>query len=105
MLHHRGNEGKPARDRWHSFRARARREAFSASEFSPIERAEFDLDADDPRSAGITGRDNPQTYDGDGREVDRIAGSPDPSSRVESPVHGPNPHRRRDRLLDIVEGR
>lgn len=81
MLHHKGNEGKPAWPRWHSFRDDARRDAFSEEEFGEIDQVTFDLEADDPRSAGITGEDNPDTYTGenttpgdqpdvDGRDLD-----------------------------------
>lgn len=52
------------------FRANARRTAFSAEEFDPIERERYDLD-----TAGITGEANPSTYItdpyGDQNSVDR----------------------------------
>jgi hypothetical protein len=38
MLHHKGNAGKPVDGEWHEFRDRARRTAFSAEEFSDVER-------------------------------------------------------------------
>lgn len=103
MQHERGNEGKPVWSEWHNFRERARRTAYSPEEFSAIDRTRYDLDNDDPRSANITGRDNPDTYDGDDTQIAKPAGQPDASKGMDDPIHGPNPHRRRDRLLDIVE--
>jgi len=64
MMHHRGNEAKPAERKWRAFRERARETAFSPEQFGGPTRAHYDLDNDDPRSAGITGQDNPETYRG-----------------------------------------
>lgn len=52
---------KPINSEWHEFRARARRTAFSPEEFSEGDQIEYDLD-----TAGITGADNPRSF-----EVDR----------------------------------
>lgn len=60
---HRSNQGKPAYQRWHDERRRARREAFSDEEFTGSEKVEFDLDNDDPLyPARIYGDQNPQTF-------------------------------------------
>ena len=65
MIHEKSNEGKSASAEWRAFRQRARENAFSPEEFSDIERTEYNLDSDDRLSpAGITGQDNPASYDG-----------------------------------------
>lgn len=47
---------------WHEQRAEARQNAFNVDEFSPTDRTKYDLD-----TAGITGEDNPRSY-----QVDRL---------------------------------
>lgn len=65
-MHSEKNNSKVVDPSWHEFRAKARRNAFSPEEFSPAERARYNLDSDDPVSpAGITGQDNPDTYTGE----------------------------------------
>lgn len=65
MIHEKANDGKVISSDWHRFRAEARRTAFSPEEFSQIERTEYNLDSDDRLSpAGVTGQDNPDSYDG-----------------------------------------
>jgi len=49
---------KRIRKDWHEFRIEARRNAFNVDEFGDTERIEYDLD-----TAGITGQDNPDSYD------------------------------------------
>lgn len=49
---------KRVRADWHEFRREARESAFSIEEFGDTERVEYDLD-----TAGITGQDNPDSYD------------------------------------------
>lgn len=53
-------DGKAIWSRWHEFRQEARRNAQSIDEFGAIEQELYDLD-----TAGITGRDNPETYRGE----------------------------------------
>ena len=53
----RDNSQKPVDSEWHEFRANARRTAFSPAEFGDIETEKYDLE-----TAGITGRENPETY-------------------------------------------
>jgi len=65
MHHKKANDGKVISGDWHATRQRARENAFSPEEFSEIERTEYNLDSDDRLSpAGITGQDNPASYDG-----------------------------------------
>lgn len=71
MLHHRGNGGQPADEEWHAFREQARKTAFSKEEFSDIDQTRFDLD-----TAGITGEDNPDSYDGEDVTPD-VQGTPE----------------------------
>lgn len=72
MQSHRSNGGKPAREKWHKRRHRARREAFSDEEFSASERTEFDLDNDDPLyPARIYGDQNPETFTIEGPDGQR----------------------------------
>jgi len=65
MVRAKGNAGKVTDSRWHNFRERARREAFSPEEFSDSDRVRYNLD-DDARisSANITGQNNPASYNG-----------------------------------------
>lgn len=53
----RSDSGKAVDERWHAFRQKAKRIAFSPDEFSEVEKVRYDLD-----TAGITGRDNPRTF-------------------------------------------
>lgn len=55
-------------EEWHEMRAEARRTAFSVDEFGDIETTKFDLD-----TAGITGKDNPRTYQVD-RPLNEVQG-------------------------------
>lgn len=65
MMHQRSNGGRGVHAEWHEFRDEARRTAFSAEEFSEIDQERYDLD-----TAGITGEDNPETYQGDGALIE-----------------------------------
>lgn len=44
-------------------RIRKRRTTMDPDESTPVERAIFDLDDDDPESADIDGTDNPRSYE------------------------------------------
>lgn len=48
---------KPVWSRWHQARIDARHNAFSVDEFGETDIVKYDLD-----TAGITGEDNPKTY-------------------------------------------
>lgn len=67
---------KKLRRDWHEFRIRARREAFSTDEFANSEITEYDLD-----TAGITGQDNPKSYQYD-RPLNGENGTPDNGTDV-----------------------
>lgn len=86
MRHHRANDGRPLDPEWHEFREQARRTAFSSEEFSDQERERFDLDDDAERSAGITGEDNPDSYEGEDTRVEDIDGTVDPNDIREGPT-------------------
>jgi len=65
-MHTEQNNSKVAGSEWHERRQEARETAFSPEEFSRGERTRFNLNDDDHLSpAGITGEDNPETYEGD----------------------------------------
>ena len=72
MLHSRDNSGRKVDSDWHHFREKARRTSFSKEEFSDIDQERYDLD-----TAGITGEDNPESYNG--RERFDVEGDADPA--------------------------
>jgi hypothetical protein len=79
MLHHRANGGRKVDSEWHEFRANARKTAFSKEEFSAIDQERHDLE-----TAGITGEDNPESYNG--RERFDQEGSTQPIGLEDDPV-------------------
>jgi len=53
----RSRSGEVVDAEWHQFRIDARQEHFSITEFGEVDRVKYDLE-----TAGITGRDNPDTF-------------------------------------------
>lgn len=75
MPHGRNNSERVVARDWHRFRRIARETAFDPTQFSDIEREEYNLDDDDELSARITGEHNDETYIGDDTSVEPLGGT------------------------------